>query len=52
MTEEKAPAHYCYQCDLPTSYLFDDGRCGKCTGLTPEEVMGTATVTDEGEEHE
>jgi hypothetical protein len=31
---------YCYQCDKPTSYLFDDGRCSKCTRLTPEEVRG------------
>ncbi len=31
---------YCYQCDAPVSYLFPDGRCGKCTRLTTEEVQG------------
>lgn len=39
--EEHIPtSKYCYQCGEPTSYLFDDGRCGGCTRLTPEEVKG------------
>lgn len=25
------PRKYCYQCDAPVTYLFSDGRCGKCT---------------------
>lgn len=31
---------YCYQCDAQVTYLFGDGRCGRCTRLTPEEVRG------------
>ena len=34
---------HCYQCEKPVSYLFDDGRCKKCTRLTPEEVRGVPT---------
>lgn len=30
---------HCYQCDKPVTYLFEDGRCGGCTRLTPEEVV-------------
>jgi hypothetical protein len=30
----------CYQCENRVSYIFDDGRCGGCTQLTPEEVRG------------
>lgn len=30
---------HCYQCDKQVAYLFDDGRCGGCTRLTPEEVV-------------
>lgn len=30
----------CYQCESKVHYLFDDGRCGKCTRLSPEEVKG------------
>ena len=30
----------CYQCEKRVVYLFDDGRCEKCTRLTPEEVRG------------
>ena len=30
----------CYQCNVEVRYLFDDGRCGGCTRLTPEEVRG------------
>ena len=31
---------HCYQCDRKTAYLFDDGRCGNCTRLTPDEIIG------------
>src|SRR5690606_27065749 len=31
---------HCYQCDAQVTYLFGDGRCGRCTRLTPEEVRG------------
>lgn len=31
---------YCYECDKPVRYLFDDGRCKCCTRLTPDEVLG------------
>lgn len=34
------PEHTCYQCEKKCNYLFDDGRCYKCTRLTPEEVVG------------
>ncbi len=30
----------CYNCDEETEYLFDDGRCYKCTELSIEEVTG------------
>lgn len=30
----------CYQCDAMVPYLFGDGRCAKCTRLTPAEVCG------------
>jgi len=32
----------CYGCCKRVSYLFDDGRCSKCTRLTPKEVTGEA----------
>jgi hypothetical protein len=32
--------HTCYQCDTKTVWLAPDGRCGDCTGCTPEEVRG------------
>lgn len=32
---------YCYQCDKEVIYLFNDGRGGCCTRLTPEEIQGT-----------
>jgi hypothetical protein len=31
---------YCYQCDVGTSWLAPDGRCGDCTGYTPEQIRG------------
>lgn len=34
------PLKHCYNCDAEVKYLFDDGRCGDCTALTPEEVRG------------
>ena len=30
---------YCYQCDAKVNYLFPDGRCGRCTRYTPEELV-------------
>jgi len=30
----------CYECEQPCNYLFDDGRCCRCTRLTREEVEG------------
>jgi hypothetical protein len=30
---------HCYQCDKQVTYLFEDGRCGACTRLTPEEAV-------------
>lgn len=30
----------CYQCGDCVLCLFDDGRCGKCTRILPEEVSG------------
>lgn len=30
----------CYECGRKTAYLFDDGRCGNCTRLTPDEIIG------------
>ncbi len=30
----------CYQCDVKTTWLAPDGRCGQCTRYTPEEVRG------------
>ena len=31
------PTKYCYECDKPVTYLFADGRCGKCTREEPDE---------------
>lgn len=31
---------YCYKCDVETTWLAPDGRCGDCTGYTPEEIRG------------
>jgi len=31
---------YCYQCDKPVKYLFDDGRGKCCTRLTKDEIEG------------
>jgi len=30
----------CYECEQPCNYLFDDGRCCRCTRLTREEIEG------------
>jgi len=38
---------YCYQCDAQVTYLFGDGRCGRCTRLTPEEVRGNQPQENE-----
>lgn len=38
--EAKAYLKKCYQCEKDVVYLFEDGRCGECTRLTPEEVRG------------
>lgn len=35
-----SPQFYCYECAKPYNYLFDDGRCSRCTQLTPDEVQG------------
>lgn len=35
---------YCYHCGLKSIYLFEDGRCSKCTLLTPEEVQGAGAL--------
>lgn len=32
----------CYNCETEVNYLFDDGRCAKCTWLTVDEVTGGA----------
>jgi Zn ribbon nucleic-acid-binding protein len=37
----------CYQCEKRVVYLFDDGRCKDCTGLTAEEVRGEIIGPDE-----
>lgn len=37
---------HCYQCDAQVTYLFGDGRCGRCTRLTPEEVRGETSEND------
>ena len=34
------PKKYCYKCDVETTWLAPDGRCGDCTGYTPEEIRG------------
>ncbi len=44
---EETPLHRCYQCGIPDTYLFEDGRCGDCTRLTPEEVRGEATTEED-----
>ena len=33
-----------YQCEKECSYLFEDCRCGECTRMTPEEVVGGIPV--------
>lgn len=45
---ENCPAakFICYQCQARVFYLFDDGRCMKCTRMTVEEVRGDSTETD------
>ena len=30
----------CYQCENECKYLFEDGRCYKCTRMSVEEVTG------------
>jgi hypothetical protein len=30
----------CYQCENEVEWLAPDGRCGNCTGWTPEEIRG------------
>lgn len=45
----------CYQCEKPTTYLFEDSRCSRCTRLTPEEVINGRDEEDDEEdddEHE
>lgn len=39
----------CYQCDAAVNYLFPDGRCGKCTRISPEELTG-APINDPTDE--
>lgn len=34
------PKKFCYKCDVETLWLAPDGRCGDCTGYTPEEIRG------------
>ena len=36
----EADKKICYECLEDCNYLFDDGRCHKCTRLTVEEVTG------------
>ena len=36
----KIPKQYCYKCDVETTWIAPDGRCGDCTGYTPEEIRG------------
>lgn len=31
---------YCYQCYASVNWLAPDGRCAKCTRMTPDEVGG------------
>lgn len=37
---KKVDLYSCYQCDQEVTYLFEDGRCNRCTRLTPEEIRG------------
>lgn len=41
----------CYKCEEETEWLAPDGRCGDCTGFTPEQIQGEAPM-DEYEEEE
>lgn len=38
--ERLTPLKFCYQCDAAVVWLAPDGRCGKCTRLTLEEIAG------------
>jgi hypothetical protein len=34
------PRLHCYQCDVETTWLAPDSRCGSCTRHTPDEIRG------------
>jgi hypothetical protein len=39
----------CYQCEKEVNWLAPDGRCGKCTRHTPEEIQGIETSQEDEE---
>lgn len=40
----------CYQCDKEVEWLAPDSRCGDCTRLTPEQIIGEELMPDEAEQ--